>query len=169
MKLNTLEDLFQHELKDLYSAETQLLKALPEMAKAATHEDLKAAFEEHLEETKGHVERLDQIGEALELTLTGHKCQAMEGLVKEGAELISEDADGNVRDAGLIGAAQRVEHYEIAAYGTTRALAKCLGHEEAADLLSETLEEEKATDEKLTELAESAINADAAGASQAGE
>ena len=130
---------------------------------------MKAGFEEHLEQTKVHVQRLKEIGDSLDFTLTGHKCQAMEGLVKEGAELISEDAEDSVRDAGLIGAAQRVEHYEIAAYGTARALAKCLGHDEAADLLGETLEEEKATDEKLTELAESAINADAAEAPQAGD
>lgn len=162
MKLNTLQDLFIHELKDLYSAETQLIKALPKMARAATHEDLRAGFEEHLEQTKVHVQRLEQIGEQCEAKLTGHKCKAMEGLIKEGSELISEDAEDSVRDAGLIGAAQRVEHYEIAAYGTARALAKCLGYDDAAELLGETLEEEKATDEKLTELAESAINSEAA-------
>jgi len=161
MKLKTLADLFHHELKDIYSAETQLVKALPKMAKAATHEELKVGFEEHLEQTKGHVDRLKQIGESLGLTLTGHKCKAMEGLVEEGADLIDEDADDHVRDAGLIGAAQRVEHYEIAAYGTARALALILGHEDAASLLEETLAEEKETDEKLTELAESAINPDA--------
>src|SRR6187402_351337 len=129
MKLKTLEDLFVHELKDLYSAETQLVKALPKMAKAATHEDLKAGFEEHLKQTKAHVTRLEEIAEACDCTLTGHKCKAMEGLIAEGAELISEDAEDSVRDAGLIGAAQRVEHYEIAGYGTTRALAKCLGYD----------------------------------------
>ncbi len=160
MKLKTLQDLFIHELKDLYSAETQLVKALPKMAKAATNEDLRAGFEEHLEQTKGHVERLKTIAEMCDATLTGHKCLAMEGLIKEGGELIHEDAEDSVRDAGLIGAAQRVEHYEIAAYGTARAFAKCLGYSEAAELLGETLEEEKATDEKLTELAESAINAE---------
>jgi ferritin-like metal-binding protein YciE len=162
MKLKTLEDLFVHELKDLYSAETQLVKALPKMARAATNEDLRAGFDFHLEQTKGHVERLLQIAETCECKLTGHKCQAMEGLIKEGGELISDHAEDTVRDAGLIGAAQRVEHYEIAAYGTARALANCLGYDEAADLLEETLEEEKATDEKLTELAESAIYAEAA-------
>jgi ferritin-like metal-binding protein YciE len=169
MKLKTLQDLFLHELKDLYSAEGQLVKALPKMAKAATNEELKAGFEEHLEQTKMHVERLDQIAESLELKLTGHKCKAMEGLVEEGSELISEDAEDAVRDAGLIGAAQRVEHYEIAGYGTARALAECLGFDEAANLLSETLDEEKATDEKLTELAESTINAEAAESPQAGD
>src|SRR5260221_9024723 len=153
MKLDTLQDLFVHELKDLYSAETQLLKALPKMAMAATNEDLQGGFEDHLEQTKGHVERLEQIARVCSCKLTGHKCQAMEGLIKEGSELISEDAEDNVRDAGLIGAAQRVEHYEIAAYGTARALANCLGYGGAAELLGETLEEEKATDEKLTELA----------------
>ena len=162
MKLNTLQDLFLHELKDIYSAETQLLKALPKMAKAATNADLRAGFEEHLEQTRGHVERLEKIAAMCDAKLTGHKCAAMEGLIKEGGELISEDAEDHVRDAGLIGAAQRVEHYEIAAYGTARALARCLGNEEAADLLGETLAEEKATDEKLTELAEGAINAEAA-------
>ncbi len=166
MKLNTLQDLFVHELKDLYSAETQLVKALPKMAKAAMNEDLQAGFEEHLEQTERHVERLEQIAEICACKLVGHKCQAMEGLIKEGGELISEDAEDHVRDAGLIGAAQRVEHYEIAAYGTARALANCLGYSEAANLLEQTLEEEKATDEKLTELAENAINTEAAESSQ---
>jgi ferritin-like metal-binding protein YciE len=162
MKLKTLEDLFVHELKDLFSAENQLVKALPKMAKAATHEELKAGFEEHLEETKGHVTRLEEIAEICGYKLSGHKCKAMEGLIEEGQELISEDAEDAVRDAGLIGAAQRVEHYEIAGYGTARALAAVLGHEEAVELLTETLDEEKATDEKLTELAETVVNADAA-------
>jgi len=162
MKLNTLEDLLLHELKDLYSAENQLVKALPKMAKAASHEELKAAFEEHLEQTEGHVERLDEIAEMLGKKLTGHTCKAMKGLVEEGADLISEDAEANVRDAGLIGAAQRVEHYEIAGYGTARCLAEQLGHSEIADLLEQTLDEEKETDENLTELATSTINVDAA-------
>lgn len=168
MKLTTLQDLFVHELKDLYSAETQLVKALPKLAKAATNEELKAGFEEHLEQTKEHVARLEQIAEACECKLSGHKCKAMEGLVEEGQELVSEDASDSVRDAALIGAAQRVEHYEIAGYGTARALATCLGYEDAAELLEQTLEEEKATDVKLTELAESAINAEAAEAPEAG-
>jgi len=161
MKLSTLDDLFHHELKDLYSAESQLVKALPKMAKAATNPELKAGFEEHLDQTKEHVERLKEIGSLLELGLTGHTCKAMEGLIKEGAELISEDAEPAVRDAGLIGAAQRVEHYEIAGYGTARALAQQLGHDEAVELLSETLEEEKETDAKLTELALTAVNEEA--------
>ncbi len=162
MKLKTLEDLFHHELKDLYSAENQLVKALPKMAKAASNEELKAGFEEHLEQTKRHVERLDEIAAQLGKKLGGHKCKAMEGLIEEGSELISEDAEDGVRDAGLIGAAQRVEHYEIAGYGTARALAQHLGHEDLADILTETLEEEKETDVKLTELAESAVNVEAA-------
>ena len=164
MKLNTIEDLFHHELKDLYSAENQLVKALPKMAKAASNEELKAGFEEHLEQTKGHVERLDEIARSLDIKLTGHKCKAMEGLVEEGAELISEDAEPSVRDAGLIGAAQRVEHYEMAGYGTAVALATQLGHKDAVKLLQQTLQEEKDTDAKLTELAESSINASAASA-----
>ena len=161
MKLKTVADLFLHELKDLYSAENQLVKALPKMARAASNEDLKAGFEEHLEQTKVHVERLEQIGRELDKPLTGHKCKAMEGLIKEGGELIAEDAEDSVRDAGLIGAAQRVEHYEMAAYGTARALARQLGHDEFADLLGQTLEEERATDQKLTELAESTVNVQA--------
>jgi ferritin-like metal-binding protein YciE len=160
MKLKTLEDLLLHELKDLYSAEHQLLKALPKMAKAATNEDLKAGFEEHLDQTKGHVDRLEQIAEILDRKLTGHKCKAMEGLIEEGAELIAEDAEDPIRDAGLIGAAQRVEHYEIAGYGTARSIARHLGHEEIADLLEQTLAEEKETDQKLTDLAENTIAAE---------
>ena len=157
MKLNTLTDLLHQELKDLYSAETQLVKALPKMAKAATNEDLKAGFEAHLEQTKGHVERLNQSAEILDVKLTGHKCKAMEGLVEEGAEMIGEDAEDTVRDAGLIGAARRVEHYEIAGYSTAQALAKALGHKDVADLLGETLEEETETEATLTELAETVI------------
>jgi ferritin-like metal-binding protein YciE len=160
MKLKTLEDLLLHELKDLYSAENQLVKALPKMAKAATNEDLKAGFEEHLEQTKGHVERLEQIAGILDKKLTGHKCKAMEGLIEEGSELISEDAEDPIRDAGLIGAAQRVEHYEIAGYGTARTIAQHLGHDNIAELIQQTLEEEKETDQKLTELAETAIAAE---------
>jgi ferritin-like metal-binding protein YciE len=161
MKLNTLEDLLLHELKDLYSAETQLVKALPKMAKAASHQELKVAFEDHLEQTEGHVERLNEIGEMLGKKLTGHTCKAMKGLVEEGADLIADRAGPAVRDAGLIGAAQRVEHYEIAGYGTARCLAEQLGHPEVAELLEQTLEEEKQTDENLTELATSSINVDA--------
>lgn len=161
MKLKTLNDLFQHELKDLYSAESQLVAALPKMAEAADNADLKAGFEEHLEQTKVHVERLETIAKELEFSLSGHTCKAMEGLIAEGAEMIDEDADEAVRDAGLIGAAQRVEHYEIAGYGTAVALAERLGYEEAVELLEETLAEEKETDEKLTELALSEVNEEA--------
>jgi len=157
MKLNTLADLLHHELKDLYSAETQLVKALPKMAKAASNEELKAGFEEHLEQTKGHVRRLEESAGILGVKLGGHKCKAMEGLIEEGSELISEEAEPSVRDAGLIGAAQRVEHYEMAGYGTARALALTLGHEDVAELLGETLEEEKETDAKLTDLAETVV------------
>jgi ferritin-like metal-binding protein YciE len=162
MQLKTLDDLLHHELKDLYSAENQLVKALPKMAKAADDKSLKAGFEEHLEETKGHVARLNDIATQLDITLTGHKCKAMEGLVEEGADLIGEDAESSVRDAGLIGAAQRVEHYEIAGYGTAATLAQTLGYDDVAALLQETLAEEKATDEKLTDLAESTVYAKAA-------
>jgi ferritin-like metal-binding protein YciE len=161
MKLDTLDDLFLHELKDLLSAEKQLVKALPKMAKAATSEKLRAGFEKHLEQTKGHVERLDTIFEQLVKTARAETCKAMEGLVKEGAELIAEDGDPMVKDAALIGAAQRVEHYEIAAYGTTRTLAEQLGHKEAVKLLQQTLDEEKETDEELTALAMSEINVQA--------
>ena len=158
MKLNTLEDLLHQELKDLYSAESQLVKALPKMAKAATHPDLRAGFTEHLAQTKGHVERLDKISGIIGKKLTGHKCQAMEGIVAEGGEMIGEDAEETVRDAGLIGAARRVEHYEMAGYGTAICLARQLGHDEVADILEETLSEETQTEAKLTELAESVIN-----------
>ena len=161
MKIQSLDDLLHHELKDLYSAENQLLKAIPKMAKAAEHEDLKAAFEEHLQVTERHVERLDQIAEMMDKKLSGMTCKAMKGLVEEGSDIISDVEDSDVRDAGLIGAAQRVEHYEIASYGTARTLAQQLGLDEVAELLQETLDEEKEADEKLTELAESHINAEA--------
>ena len=166
MKLKSLEDLFLYELKDLFSAENQLVKALPKMAKAATNEELKAGFEEHLEQTKEHVVRLEQIAETLGKKLAGHKCKAMEGLVEEGSELTSEDAEDPIRDAGLIGAAQRVEHYEIAGYGTAISLARHLGHDDIADILEQTLDEEKETNEKLTELAETAITAEIEHASE---
>jgi ferritin-like metal-binding protein YciE len=160
MTKEALKELYIDELKDLYSAETQLTKALPKMAKAASSDDLRQAFEEHLEQTKGHVERLQQVFEMLEEKATGKKCLGMEGLVKEGAEVMGEDFEDAVMDAGLISAAQRVEHYEIAAYGTVCAFADQLGESEQAALLRETLEEEKEADEKLTELAQE-INAQA--------
>jgi ferritin-like metal-binding protein YciE len=152
MKHESLKDLYVDELKDLFSAETQLTKALPKLAKAATSEELRTAFEEHLEQTKGHVERLEEIFESLEEKPTGKKCVGMEGLVKEGAEVMQEDFEEEVMDAALIGAAQRVEHYEIAAYGTVRTFAELLGESDHVELLEQTLEEEKETDEKLTEL-----------------
>ena len=161
MKLNTLHDLFVDELKDLYNAENQLIKALPKMAKAAENEDLKQAFLNHLDETRGQVERLEAIFNELDVNPKGKKCKAMEGLVEEGKEVIDEDGDPAVKDAALIAAAQRVEHYEMAGYGCTRTFAKLLGYEEAASLLQETLDEESAADKKLTELAESVINVEA--------
>jgi ferritin-like metal-binding protein YciE len=164
MKLKTLEDLLHHELRDLYSAETQLLKALPQMARAAAHESLRTGFEQHLTQTNDHIERLQQIAGILNIKVTGLKCKAVSGLIEEGADLIHEEAESAVRDAGLIGAAQRVEHYEIAGYGTARSLAELLGHDDVARLLEDTLQEEKETDSLLTELAESAINVEAASA-----
>jgi ferritin-like metal-binding protein YciE len=158
MELSTLKDLYIHELKDLFSAEKQLLKALPKMAKAASNPELAKGFEEHLEETEGHVARLEEILESHDQSTRGPKCKGMEGLVAEGAEIIEEEADDEVRDAGLIAAAQRVEHYEIAGYGTARTYAELLGDETGARLLQQTLDEESATDEKLTELATSSIN-----------
>ena len=158
---NPLQELLVDELKDLYSAENQIIKALPKMAKAASSPELKRAFERHLEETKRQVERLDQIGEALDVRMTGKKCKGMEGLIEEGKEIMSEDLEDNALDAGLIGAAQKVEHYEIAAYGTARAHANMLGLNKIAKLLQQTLDEEGATDKKLTQLAESIINVEA--------
>jgi ferritin-like metal-binding protein YciE len=159
---NPLEELLVDELKDLYSAENQIIKALPRMAKAASSPELKRAFERHLEETRRQVERLNQIGEALDIRLTGKKCKGMEGLIEEGKEIMEEDLDDNAIDAGLIGAAQKVEHYEIAGYGTARTHAELLGHSKVAKLLQQTLDEEGATDKKLTALAESIINVEAA-------
>ena len=161
MAIKTLEDLFLHSLSDMYSAEKQLTKALPKMAKAASNPDLANAFTTHLAETEGQVERIDAVVEMLDLKLKRIKCVAMEGLVEEGAEVIEEIDEGPVRDAGLINAAQKVEHYEIASYGTLCALGRQLGYDQAVELLQETLDEEKATDEKLTALAEGGTNQDA--------
>ena len=161
-KLNSLEDLLLHELRDLYSAEKQLLKALPKMAKAATSEALKEAFQEHLAVTEKQIERLDEIFTELDKSSRGPKCAAMEGLVEEASELMKEDADEMVMDAGLIAAAQRVEHYEMAGYGCARTFARTLGHDRIAEMLQETLDEEAEADEKLTALAESEINVEAA-------
>jgi ferritin-like metal-binding protein YciE len=154
MNLQSLDKLFIHELKDLYNAENQLLKALPKMAKAASTDELRQGFEHHLEETKEHVNRLEQIFEDLDGQPGGEKCAAMEGLIHEGEEIIEMDGDAAVKDAALIGAAQRVEHYEIAAYGTARNFAQHLGNKKAEQLLQQTLDEEGQTDQKLTRLAE---------------
>jgi ferritin-like metal-binding protein YciE len=154
MKENELKELYLDELKDLYSAENQLIKALPEMAKAATSSHLKAGFEEHLKQTEGHVARLESIFEGYDEKPTGKKCKGMEGLIEEGDEVAKEDYEDDTKDEALIGAAQRVEHYEIAAYGTVKAMAEKLGDKKAVNLLSQTLQEEKDTDEKLTALAE---------------
>lgn len=161
MQKDSLRELYVNELKDLYNAETQLVKALPKMARASSNAELRQGFEEHLRQTSEHVSRLEQIFEMLGEKATGKKCLGMEGLVKEGAETMSEDYEGAVKDAAIIGAAQRVEHYEIAGYGTARAFAELLAENEHVSLLDQTLEEEKETDEKLTQLAEQ-INSQAA-------
>ncbi|MBO9829383.1 ferritin-like domain-containing protein [Xanthomonas sp. A2111] len=162
MAVKTIDELFIHELSDIYSAEKQLTKALPRLARAATNPALRAAFEAHLEETQGQIERIDQIVEKGNLRLKRIKCAAMEGLVEEGKEVIDSIEAGPVRDAALIGGAQKVEHYEIASYGTLAAMAKQLGMDDALALLLETLDEEKSTDEKLTLLAEQGGNEEAA-------
>ncbi len=169
MAVKTMEDLFIHELSDIYSAEKQMTKALPRLARAAENPDLQAAFTAHLEETQGQVERIDQIVETLEIKLKRMKCAAMEGLVDESKEVIEEVEKGPVRDAALIGGAQKAEHYEIASYGTLCEIAKQLGYTAAVDLLKQTLAEEKATDEKLTLLAQSGANAKAAGVAKNGK
>ncbi len=158
MELETLRDLYVHELKDLYSAEKQIIKALPKMAKAATNRQLASAFTMHLAQTKKQVERLEEILKSHDESTRGPKCAGMEGVLKEGDEMITEDADEEVRDAGLIAAAQRVEHYEIAGYGCARTYAELLGDKKGARLLDTTLREEGATDHKLTKLAKSVIN-----------
>jgi ferritin-like metal-binding protein YciE len=153
MKLDTLQDLFVEELHDLHSAEEQLIEALPKMAEAASNAELREAFEHHLQETRDHLSRLDDIYGQLGVSPSSEKCEAMEGLVAEGEELIKTEGDPSVKDAALIGAAQRVEHYEIAAYGTTRELAKQLGHEHAEELLDQTLDEESNADKLLNKIA----------------
>jgi ferritin-like metal-binding protein YciE len=150
---NNLNKLYVDELKDLFSAESQLLKALPKMAKAASSDELRTGFEEHLEQTKGHIQRLEAIFESLDESPKGKKCVGMEGLVKEGSEVMEEGFEDAVLDAGLIGAARRVEHYEMAAYGVACEIAKVLGQTKHASLLEETLAEEKQTDDKLADLA----------------
>ena len=158
--MNPLEELLQDELKDIYSAEKQMAQNLPRMIKACESPELKRAFERHLEETRRQIERLDQIGEELDVRLTGKKCKGMEGLITEGKEMIQELDEENM-DAGLIGAAQKIEHYEIAAYGTARTHAELLGLRRVAKLLQQNLDEEGVTDKKLTALAESIINVEA--------
>jgi ferritin-like metal-binding protein YciE len=162
MQLETLQDLYIHELKDLYSAEKQLLRALPKMAKAARNQQLAAGFEEHLAQTKEHAARIEKILADHKKSTRGSKCKGMEGIIAEGAEMVEEEADPEVKDAGLISAAQRVEHYEIAGYGTARTYAEMLGDNDGAKLLERTLGEEAATDEKLTKLAKSSVNIAAA-------
>lgn len=169
MSVKTMQDLFVDELRDIYHAEKQLVKALPKMAKAAAHPQLKEAFTSHLDETKGQVERLDQVFELLDLGRRAKPCAAMEGLLEEAASMMEEIEDPQVLDVGMIVGAQKVEHYEIAGYGALVALAKQLGHADAAKLLSQTLAEEKAADSKLNELALSVVNKDAADDAEMGD
>ena len=161
MSLDTLEKLYISELRDLYSAENQLLKALPKMAKGASSPDLKDAFQKHLEQTKGHVERLEELFEQLDESPKGKTCQAMKGLIEEGSEILKEECEESVLDAGMIVAAQKVEHYEIASYGSVRTFANLLGQDEAARLLQSTLDEEAETNEILNRLAETVVNPEA--------
>jgi ferritin-like metal-binding protein YciE len=161
MKMTTLEDLFVHELKDIYHGEKQLVRALPKMAKAASSESLRDAILHHLEETKMQVERLDEVFRHFEVSARGVKCVAMEGLIEEGSEMLESNLEESVKDAAIIASAQKVEHYEIASYGTLVAFARQLDYPEAERLLSQTLEEEKAADSTLTEIAESQVNMEA--------
>lgn len=161
MKLNTLEELYISELRDLYSAENQLLKALPKMAKGASSPELKEAFETHLKQTKGHVERLEELFEQRDESPKGKTCHAMKGLIEEGSEILKEQGENSVLDAGMIVAAQKVEHYEIASYGSVRTFANLLGKDEEAELLQSTLDEESETNEILNRLAETVVNPEA--------
>ena len=156
--MENLKDVFEHELKDIYSAENQILKALPKMAKGAMSDDLRMAFEGHLKETQGHVQRLEQVAKMCDLTLSGHKCKGMEGLLTEGGELLTEETKNEARDAALIPDAQRVEHYEMAAYGSAIAFAKALKLSDAQALLQQTFDEEKQADAKLSEIAKNMVN-----------
>ena len=165
----TLHDAFLDELRDAYDAEKQLIKALPKLAKAAESDELRTAFETHLEETQGHAERLEQVFASLDEKVRGKHCDGMAGIIEEGRSVMGEDFEGTTLDACLIAAAQRAEHYEMAAYGTLVAWAKAMGHQEAAGLLEEILEEEKATDEKLTQIAEGGINLEAAQEAHGGD
>ena len=161
MALESLQELYLEQLKDLHSAERQIIEALPKMIEQTTHPELRRGFEMHLEQTKEQLRRLDQIGQRAGQKLTGHKCKGMEGLIEEGDELMEKRADSDVLDAALIAAAQRVEHYEMAGYGCARTYARLLGLDDDAKLLQQTLDEEGETDHKLTELAERTINIEA--------
>jgi ferritin-like metal-binding protein YciE len=161
MKLDTLEKLYVDELRDIYNAENQLLKALPKMAKGASSSDLKDAFETHLRQTESHVERLEQIFAELDESPKGKTCHGMKGLIEEGSEILKEDGEESVLDAGIIVAAQKVEHYEMAAYGSARTFARLLGQAKAAELLQTTLDEESETNESLNQLAENMVNPEA--------
>lgn len=163
MKVNNLKELYLHQLRDIYDAETQLTKALPEMAKNASHEDVRSAFEEHLEVTRNQIERLDQIFRSMNEGSKRTTCVGMKGLIEEGREMLKKVEDPDALDAGLLASAQKVEHYEISAYGTARTYAELLGEDEAAQLLQETLDEEEETDRRLTELALEGINREAIG------
>lgn len=169
MATGTLHDAFVDELKDSYDGEKQLIKALKKMAKAAKHDELRSAFETHLEETQGQVQRLEQVFAMLDEKVKGKHCDGIAGIVEEGSAVMDEDFDDATMNACLIASGQRAEHYEMAAYGTLVAWARALGHDDAADLLQQTLDEEKAADEKLSSLAEGGINEDAAGAGTDGE
>lgn len=161
MKLDSLQKLFVEELRDVYNAENQLLKALPKMAKSASSDELKQAFEDHLQETNEHVERLEQIFKGLDEKAKGKTCHAMKGLIEEGSEILEEEGEESVLDAGIIAAAQKVEHYEIATYGTLRTWANLLGEDDAAELLQQTLDEEGDADKRLNDLAEDIVNPEA--------
>ncbi len=161
MRIQSMQDLFIEQIQDLYDAEERLVKALPKMAEAATTSELRNCFEEHLQETKHQVRRLERVFDELGIPAGGETCEAMKGLIKEGEEIIDDVKASALRDAGLIAAANRVEHYEMAAYGTARTMAQSLGLAQAAELLQQTLEEEKRADEKLTEIAESTVNIEA--------
>ncbi|HEX4956461.1 MAG TPA: ferritin-like domain-containing protein [Thermoanaerobaculia bacterium] len=166
MKIESLKELWVHEMKDLYSAETQIVEALPKIIAAASHEELKAALTEHLAETKGHIARLERIFKGLNFPHNGHHCKGMEGLLEEGQGILEVDAEPVVRDAAIISASQRVEHYEIAGYGTASAYAELLGENESAALLQLTLDEESSADTKLSRLARTRINLEAMAADQ---
>lgn len=167
MSLDSLEKLFLEELKDVYNAEKQIVRALPRMAKTAESRELQQAFTQHLQETQGHVERLERIFKGLDQPVRGKKCKGMEGLLEEGKEILEQEGEGAVIDAALIAAAQRVEHYEMAAYGCLRTYAQLLGYSDAEKLLQQTLNEEEAADRKLTQIGEGGVNQAAASVGEA--